>query len=295
MKGIIFSHLALFVANAIYAVNYIFAKDVMPNYITPTGFILLRVAGASLIFFLIHKFFINEKMQNKDLIYMFFCALFGVVINMLCFFEGLNLTTPINASVIMIMTPLMVYLISCFLSNKERSQRRLFGVVLGLLGAVLLITQGGVVFIDRSPSTFLGNILVFINALSYAIYLILVKSMMKKYHPITVLKTIFIFGFFIILPIGFSEISIDFSTWPTNIILKALFVVICTTCVAYFCNIYAITRLRPSTVAFYIYLQPLLASILSITFNKEELNLIQVAASICIFMGVYFVIQTNKI
>ena len=98
MQRIILPHIALFLANTIYAINYLFAKDVMPDYISPTGFILLRVFGASLIFFIIHSFFIKEKIKKTDLLYIIVCAVFGVVINMLCFFEGLNLTTPINAS-----------------------------------------------------------------------------------------------------------------------------------------------------------------------------------------------------
>ena len=102
MTKIIFSHLALFSANSIYAINYIFAKDVMPHYLGPYGFILLRVLGACLVFSLIHYFLVKEKIQKKDLGYLVMCALFGVVINMLCFFKGLSITSPINASLIMI-------------------------------------------------------------------------------------------------------------------------------------------------------------------------------------------------
>ena len=135
MQRIILPHIALFFANTIYAINYLFAKDVMPDYITPTGFILLRVFGASLIFFTIHSFFIKEKIKKTDLLYIILCAIFGVVINMLCFFEGLNITTPINASLIMITTPLIVYLISCVLEKKERTVKRFIGVLCGLFGA----------------------------------------------------------------------------------------------------------------------------------------------------------------
>ena len=114
MKRFIFSHIALLLANTIYGVNYIFAKDVMPNYIDPTAFILLRIMGAGLIFSLISFFLIGKKIERRDWCYLFICALFGVVLNMLCFFEGLNLTSPINASLIMITTPLIVYIISCY-------------------------------------------------------------------------------------------------------------------------------------------------------------------------------------
>ena len=159
MRSIILAHLSLFLANTIYAINYIFAKDVMPDYISPTAFILLRVIGASIVFSIIHLCFFREKIASKDLLYLFVCALFGIVINMLCFFEGLNITTPINASLIMITTPLIVYLISLFLKEEPLSMR-LLGVLLGLSGAGLLITGGNVSFKFNN----LGDILVLLNA-----------------------------------------------------------------------------------------------------------------------------------
>ena len=291
MQRIILPHIALFLANTIYAINYLFAKDVMPDYISPTGFILLRVFGASLIFFIIHSFFIKEKIKKKDLLYIIVCAVFGVVINMLCFFEGLNLTTPINASLIMITTPLIVYVISCFLSKKERTLKRFIGVLCGLFGAGFLITNG-----SFSLSINIGDLLIFLNAVSYALYLILIKSMMRKYHPITVLKTIFLVGFIIICPIAFSDVAdVNFSVMPIDIFLKMLFVIVFTTCVAYFFNIYAISKLRPSTVAFYIYLQPLLATVFSILFGKDVLTFIKITSALFIFIGVYFVIKREKI
>ena len=111
MSRVIFSHIALIIANIIYALNYILAKDVMPEFISPKAFILIRIIGALVIFMFIHKVFIREKIDRKDMLYIMICALFGVVINMLCFFEGLSLTSPINASLIMITTPLLVYII----------------------------------------------------------------------------------------------------------------------------------------------------------------------------------------
>ena len=288
MNRHIFPHIALFLANTIYAVNYLFAKDVMPDYISPSAFILLRVMFATIIFFMIHHFLINEKLAKKDLLYLLMCALFGIVINMLCFFEGLNLTTPINASLIMITTPLIVYLISLFFRKEEHQHRRFIGVVLGLLGAGLLITEGNLNFKLNN----LGDILVFLNAVSYAIYLVLIKSMMKKYHPITVLKNLFLLGLIILIPIAGEEfVEINFLQMPREIALKTLFVVLFTTCVAYFLNIYAISKVRASTVAFYIYLQPLLATLLALIMNKDVFTEVKFISASLIFLGVYFVIK----
>jgi len=276
----------------IYALNYIVAKDVMPDYIQPKAFILIRVCGAAIIFFIIHAFFIREKLNNKDLVYISICALFGVVINMLCFFEGLSITNPINASLIMITTPLIVHAISCLFLREERTYKKFFGVLLGLIGAALLITNGKF----NLKLNNMGDILVFLNATSYAIYLLLIKSMMKKYQPITVLKSLFFIGFLIILPIGYPEfLEIKFTILPTDIIYKVCFVVLCTTCLAYFLNIYALSNLQASTVAFYIYLQPLLATVFSIILGKDFLTSIKLLSAGLIFMGVYFVLKRKSI
>ena len=287
------AHISLFLANAIYAINYIIAKEVMPEYLGPKAFIFVRVFGASIIFFFLHKYYIKQRVETKDYLYIFICTLFGVVINMLCFFEGLSITSPINASLIMITTPIIVYLLSYFFLDEKGESKIAIGVISGFIGATLLITNGQVISVSKYN---MGDILILINAVSYAIYLILIKPMMKKYHPVTILKTIFITGSFIILPISWYEISIvSWSLIPFNTFVSISYVILFTTCAAYFLNIYAIGKLKASTVSFYIYLQPLLASLLAIYLGKDSLSFNQSGAAILIIIGVYFVITRNTL
>lgn len=286
MNKIVLAHFALFSANLIYALNYIVAKDVMPTYITPSSFVLMRVIGGFVFFSTVYIFLIRQKIEIRDIYYLFFCSLFGVVINMLLFFEGLSLTSPISASVIMITTPLIVYLISLSISVERYSITKLLGVVLGLIGAFILISNGNSFQISS-----LGDFLVFLNAISYSIYLIMVKKMMIKYHPVTVLAIIFFFGLIIILPINYDDLSsVNFTNLPMSIVSKMLFVVLFTTCIAYFLNIFALSKLKSSVVAFYIYLQPLLATIISLFWGKDILSSIKIIAATFIFLGVYFVV-----
>jgi len=287
----ILPHIALFLSNTIYAINYIVAKDVMPHYLEPRVFVFIRVAGAAIIFSYIHFFFIKEKVQYSDIFRLFLCALLGVVINMNCFFMGLSITSSINASLIMITTPIIVYVLSMFFL-RERSAKKAMGVILGFIGSVVLITDGGSA--DNMNSVIYGDILVLINATSYAFYLILVKSLMSKYHPLTVLKFIFLIGFVLLCAFSFKEIqSINFSQLPLNIFLKIGYVIFFTTCCSYFLNIYAISKVKASTVALYIYLQPLLATLISVSLGREELLTTQIISAVCIVIGVYLVIKRN--
>ena len=109
-------HLALLAANIIYGINYAVAKDVMPNYIEPFGFILLRVLGALSLFWIFHICGNKEKIDRKDFPRLIVCGFFGVALNQLLFFKGLDITSPINASIIMTSNPILVLLISSFLS-----------------------------------------------------------------------------------------------------------------------------------------------------------------------------------
>ncbi len=293
MIKIVLAHISLFFANLIYAINYSFAKDVMPEYIPPSGFILLRVIGAFFLFFLIYKIFIREKLESKDLLRLIMCGIFGVAVNQLFFFEGLNLSTPINASIIMTVNPIIVIIISFFVLKESFGIKKIFGVFLGLFGAGLLILNKGEVDLSNNLRT--GNILVFINASSYAFYLVIVKPLMAKYNPITILTYVFGFGILFVIPFGYNELfNINWNTMPQTIFLQVIFVVFCTTFLAYLFNAFALKSLNPTTVSTYIYLQPVLASTFAVFWGADKINSEKVIAALIIFIGVYLVSQQNR-
>ena len=288
MSKRLLAHIALFTANLIYGINYTVAKDVMPDFIQPLGFIFLRVSGAVLLFWLCYRLFFYEKVAKDDLFKLALCGLFGVAINQMLFFEGLNLTTPINAAVIMVTNPILVLIMGAFLATEAITKRKMLGITLGAIGAISLITYGGAV--ELNPDHFWGNIMVLINAASYGVYLVLVKPLMKKYKPITVISWVFLFGFIYVIPFGWNDFqAIEWTSMPADIFWKAAFVVICTTFMAYLLNIYGLKSLNPSTVSTYIYLQPVLASLVAIFAGSDSLSTIKIGAALIIFAGVYLV------
>jgi len=287
-------HIALFATNLIYAANYTIAKGVMPDYIEPFGFILLRVSGALLLFLLFHKIFSTEKVEKKDFLKLAICGLFGVAINQLLFFKGLNITTPINAAIIMTSNPILVLLFATFMIKESITGKKLAGIVIGITGAVLLIAFGK--NLSFGSATFSGDLLILINSTSYGIYLVLVKPLMAKYSPLTVIKWVFSFGFLYVLPFGFMEFTqINWNAMPLNIWMSVLFVVIATTFIAYLLNIYALKHASPTIVSYYVYLQPLLATAIALFLSKDELSLIKIVSAIFIFTGVYLVSSSKLI
>ena len=265
---------ALFAAtlvSIIYGVTFTIAKDVMPKYVDAFGFIVLRVGGSVVLFWLLSFFGPKEKIAKADFPRIIAAALFGVAINMLTFFKGLSYTSPIMGAVLMVTTPMIVLVLSAFIMKERMKNRKLIGIVLGLAGTTTLILYGKSMV--NAPNATLGNLLVFINAVSYGFYLIIVKKLMDKYNAFTFVKWIYTFGFLMVLPFGWSEFqAIDFGRLPTDIFWKIGFVVVFSTFLTYLLNLVSMRELKPTTVAVFIYLQPLFATIFAVSLGKDELN-----------------------
>ena len=282
------AHAALFAANLIYGLNYSVAKDVMPEYIQPFGFILLRVLGASLLFWFFHSLLSNEKIDKKDWPRIALCGLFGVAMNQLLFFAGLNITTPINAAIIMTSNPILVLIAASIIFHEVITKQKILGLSLGVIGALLIIIFKADFSFDST--TWPGDVMILMNAASYGVYLVIVKPLMIKYQPLTIIKWVFTFGLLYVIPFGFYDfMAIEWSSFTTTIWLETAFVVICTTFFAYLLNIFALKKLQPSTVSTYIYTQPVLASFFAIIMGKDELSLVKIVGAVLIFTGVYIV------
>jgi drug/metabolite transporter (DMT)-like permease len=291
---VVLAHLAMFTVSAIYAANFSLAKIAMPTYIQPFGFILLRaIAGTTL--FWISSLIIREKVPKKDVLRLALCGLFGVAINQLMFFKGLDMTTPINGSLIMLTTPILVLIFSVIAFREPIGWMKIVGVALGLGGAFLLITSNASSNVANAPNPTLGNIFVAINAAAYGVYLILVKPLTAKYHPITLLKYVFGFGLLYILPFGYYEATqIQWETFPLKVWWVLAFVLFGVTFLAYLLNAAALTIVKPSVVSSYIYLQPLLASLIAVALGSDRLNSILLFAGGMIALGVFMVSYRKK-
>ncbi len=284
-----FALIAVSIATLIYGVTYTIAKDVMPNYIKPYGFILLRVSSATLIFWTAGLFIKQQKIEKSDYKKILIASFFGITINMLAFFKGLSLTSPISASVMMVTSPIMVLIFSSILIRKPIGKQRVLGVFIGLVGALFLITLGNSSTANSTNSAF-GNFLVFLNAASYGLYLVLAKDLVKKYNPIVFIKWLYLFGLIFVIPFGYNELTaVIWEEIPTNIYWNISFVLLFTTCITYLFNLYGLSKLKPTTVSVFIYLQPVIATIYALIVGSDSLNLIQLFATLLIFFGVYLV------
>lgn len=281
-------HIALFLVSLIYGATFTIAKEVMPAYVTPSAFILMRVVVAAVCIFIFHSVKVKERVREwADLKKLFISAMFGVAFNMLLFFKGLSITTPINGSVLMLNTPIFVVIFAAFMLNEKITATKITGILLAAFGALLLM--GGTGF-NFSADTVWGDVMVTLNAIIYAFYLVYAKSLMKKYHPLTVTLWAFIFGFFLVLPFGASDFAaISWDEIPTRIWFFIAFITLGSTFLTYVLNAYALKRASSSLVGTYIYLQPVLATLIAVCTSKDTLTLQKLLFILVIFAGVYLV------
>lgn len=285
------AHIALLAVAIIYGVNYSIAKDVMlGGYVKPSGFILIRAMGATALFWILASLLHREKLERKDFLRVAVSGVFGVAANQLFFFNGLDMTTPIAASVIMTINPIMVLVLSAIAARVPLTLPKIIGIALGMSGALFLITRGGQIHHLFTSEGALGNLFILLNALSYAAYLVIVKPLMGRYKSLTIIKWVFLFGMLYIIPFGYTQLlQVEWSPMPGFIYGEIAFVVICTTFLAYLLNIYALKIVSSTTVSFYIYLQPLIATLAALAFGQDELSMLLIGSAALIFSGVYMV------
>jgi len=279
--------LAAIGATTIYGINHTIAKGVMPNYVSPFAFIFLRVIGATVLFWAISFFGPKEKIEKKDWGRLVLAALLGMVINMLSFFKGLQLSTPINSAVLITISPIIVVALSAFFLKERITLNKGLGITLGFIGALALVLFGAEIRQD-APNIPLGNTLFIVNATAYGAYLIVAKKLVAKYHPFTLMKWLFTIALIINFPITYSEVlEINWATMPLWAYGTIAFVIIGTTFCTYLFNIFAMTELKASTIGALMYVQPLFGILFAIVTGKDALTTVKIAAATLVLLGVY--------
>ena len=280
------AHISLFLAQVIYALNYSIAKDVMPIYIKPLALVMLRILGAFFLFWILSFFLKPEKVEKADLKKIALLAIFGVVINQAFFIYGLSLTKPINSAIIMISNPIAVMLFTIVMFKEKITALKLTGLGLGIAGALtLLLFRGSFSF---GSETIVGDMMTLVNSLSWGVFVVMAKPYMIKYHTVTVMKWVFLFGLIYFCPIGLPYlIEVQWALMPSNIVFGLFFIVFATTFLAYLLNMYALKALSSSVVSMYIYFQPFLATLFAVWLGKDEITPIKIVSAILIILGVY--------
>ncbi len=288
------AHLAVLGANLIFGVNFSIVKFVTPGLIKPFGLNVVRVLVTTALLWLMHLWEKpKQPLLKKDIPLFILCAITGIAINQLLFIKGLSITYSIHASLLMLCTPLFITITAFFFLKEKISLPVIGGLALGITGAVMLITAKENT--GNGSNVILGDIMIALNAVSYAIYFVLVKPLILRYTPLQVLRWAFTFGTIFILPFGWNQfIEAPWSSFSHTEYIAIAFVVILATFLGYLLNIYGLTHLQASAAGTYIYSQPIFATLVAVLFLNEAITPVKIISALMIFAGV-FLVQKSKL
>lgn len=281
-------HLLLFSVTVSNGLNYSVSKIVMNGYLDPMAIILIRIVVTSLFFYILEKFMgVKEQIQRADYVRFALCSFLGIAANQLFFYNGLNLTTPINAAVMTLMTPIIIFLITYFIIKEKTAWWQLLGVCLACLGAGLLLFSKGV---SIGNSTLTGDLMILANSTVYAVFVVLVAPLMRKYHSVTVMKVVFSLAIPMVLPITYNNVlearwgSMGLYPW-----LALAFIVFIGTIYNYYINTWSLKHVSAAVSGGYIYLIPFQATLFAVLFNNDTLTVNKVMYGLLIFLGLFLV------
>ncbi len=282
------AHLSILGANLFFGVNYAIAKGIMPNFLMPNGFTLMRIVSAFSLFYFISLFTKREIIQRKDYPRFIAAGFLGVAFNQFIFLNGLNFTSPIDSAIIVTINPILVMIIASMAIGERITLMKVFGMIVGATGALLIILNRGV--ISFSSEHLLGNLMIFMSTFAYAGYLVVAKPLMQRYDPLTVMRGVFFVGLIFITPLGIGDlINTSWSTIPASVWGSIFFVLLGATFIAYLLMSWGLKQVKATTVSIYNYTQPVIASIVAVVIGQDVIDTPKIIATVMVFLGVYFV------
>lgn len=280
--------LALVFVQVLFAGLPIAAKIVLREMSSP-AITLARVCGAALLFFAIQRLTIHEPIRaRRDYFSLVYYSLLGVSLNQLLYITGLGMTTATAAQMLIAGGPAVTLFIAIVLGREQATREKWIGIALAGAGALVLV---GVASLETGA---LGNILIIVNMIAYSLYLVSARDLLHRYHPLTVITWIFLFGAIMLLPFGAAPLmrELPHTTPAARWIL--LGIILLPTVTAYYLNMWALQHVESSVVSTFVYLQPILTALMAIPILDERPSVRMLPAALLIFAGVAVSIRSAR-
>ncbi|NDW08338.1 DMT family transporter [Dysgonomonas sp. 520] len=289
-------NLIMFFVALVFGLNMPISKYVLSEgYISSFGLTVLRMTFATIAFWLTSLFMPKEKVEKKDMLTLFIGGIVGIVLNQGSFIYGLATTSPVDASIITTSSPLFAMIIAAIALREPITAKKFGGVLTGAAGAIFLVysTHHGE---DVQQASMKGNLAVAGGAFFYAFYLILTREISKKYSSVTIMKWMFLYSTVILIPFAFTDITSAnvFHQASIKPFLFVGFVLFGATYITYMLMPLAQKRIRPTTMAMYNNLQPLVASFVAIMAGQDTFSFEKVISGLLILFGVYLVTSSKS-
>lgn len=286
-----YGHIALLIANIIFGLNMPVSRSLIPDELAPLTLNFFRIGGACLLFWTASLFVKKSKASFKDLIQLFFASVLGIFINQIAFIEGLSTTSTVTASLLITLLPVFTMILSFLILREPLSWMKTMGVIIGASGALLLILSNAH---GHGSSSIKGILLILLSSVCYALYLTLFKKLIAKFHPVHLMKWMFLFSLIISIPFCYqSLINTPFQQLSTHTLWRTAYVVFFATFIAYLLIPVGQRTIRPTTLSMYNYLQPVIASGVAIFIGMDTFGYENIISAVLVFAGVYVVTQSK--
>lgn len=288
-------HIACFSAYAIFGVNIIVCKDLTSGHlISPITIFTLRSLGAGLMFWILSLLLPSEKVDKKDYLKILAAAFLGYFVTQLTFLVAIPDVTPMHCSIISSMSPIYTMFIAAIVLKEPLSWKKASGVALSLCGILFLIFNNASGTSGVAESKLSGIFMMFLNSLSFSLYLGIFKPVIAKYSVVTFMKWIFLFSALMSLPLSLREIvSLEWTKIPSVQMWELGFLIVFATFVSYFLIPFGQKRIRPTLVSMYSYIQPIIATVISIILCMDILTWQKLLAALMVFAGVFIVSRSR--
>ncbi len=284
-------HISCFTAYAIFGLNLIVCKDLANSHIiSPFGLFCLRSLGATLLFWLLSLFLPSEKVDRKDLLKIFCASMLGLYLTQVSFLYAITKITPMDSSMLSALTPIYTMFIAAIALKEPLSWKKILGVVISFGGIIFLLFNSVSINGGVSNTQPMGVVLIIFNCLCFALYLGIFKPLISKYSVVTFMKWMFLFSMLASVPFGMKEFfSLDYAAMSSNYIKEVGFLIFFSTFIAYFLIPVGQKVLRPTVISMYSYVQPIIASVISISIGMDVISWQKIVAAVAVFAGVILV------
>ena len=289
-------HIACFTAYAIFGINIIICKDLTRGHlISPLALFCLRSLGAGALFWILSIFMPAEKVDRKDYIKIFAASFLGYFMTQITFLIAIPDVTPMDCSIISAMSPIYTMFIAAIVLKEPITLKKAGGVAVSLFGIIFLImnsvnSSGGI-----AESKMSGIFLMILNSLSFSLYLGIFKPLISKYSVVTFMKWIFLFSFLMSVPMSGKEIiTLSWSSIPSAQLWELSYLIVFATFISYFLIPVGQKIILPTLVRMYIYIQPIIATAISICIGMDSLTWQKILAAAMVFGGVIIVSRSRS-
>ena len=285
-------HLFALTANILWGLMAPIGKSALAEF-SALSVTTFRMVGAAACFWLLSLFCKREQVDHRDMLKIFFATLFALVFNQGVYIFGLSMTSPIDASIVTTTLPIVTMIVAAIYLKEPVTNKKVLGIFVGAMGALILIMNSQNT--GSGGGSVIGDLLCLIAQISFSIYLTVFKGLSQKYPPITLNKWMFVYASMCYIPFSYHGIAaIQWAEVSTAALVQVGYVVVGGSFLAYICIMTAQRLLRPTVVSMYNYMQPIVASIVTVVIGMATFNLEKGIAIALVFLGVYIVTQSKS-